>query len=176
MALKEFEDSDAAFYLELCSALDVGRRFRFGGTSIAPPARTAAVWDGVLCHLVAVGVDSRRRLGVVSLTSADLRNATAYLSAISDEEVLGSGLMVEAVALAIDYAFETWPWRKLYLEVPEYNLESFRSGLDRYFVCEGSLREHVYLDGRYWDVHVLAITREMWATRVVPSLARLRAP
>ena len=84
--------------------------------------------------------------------------------------------MVEAVALAIDYAFETWPWRKLYLEVPEYNLELFRSGLDRYFVRDkGVLREHVYLDGRYWDVHVLAITREMWATWAVPSLARLRA-
>ena len=124
-------------YLELCSALDVGRRFRFGGTSIAPPARTAAVWDGVLCHLVAVGVDSRGGSGSSRSRPQICAMQRRTSSAISDEEVLGSGLMVEAVALAIDYAFETWPWRKLYLEVPEYNLESFRSGLDRYFVREG---------------------------------------
>lgn len=173
MSLKEFEDSDAGFYLELCSSLDVGRRFRFGGVSISPPARASAIWDGVLCHLVAVGVDSRRRLGVVSLTSPDLRNGTAYLSAISDQDVLGSGLMVEAVALGLHYAFETWPWRKIYMEVPEYNLDAFRSGLDRFFVREGTLRQHVYLDATYWDVHVLAISRELWMARGVPSLERL---
>jgi len=174
VALKEFEDSDAGFYLELCASLAVGRTFRFGGMSISPPARTSAVWDGVLCHLVAVGVDSRRRLGVISLTSADLRNATVYLSAISDQDVLGSGLMVEAVALGLHYAFETWPWRKVYLEVPAYNFDAFGSGLDRFFVSEGTLRDHVYLDGRYWDVHVLAITRDRWTAHGLPFLRRLQ--
>jgi hypothetical protein len=175
VALKEFDDDDVGFYIELCSDLELGRSFRFGGASIPPPARPSAVWDGVLCHLVAVGVGSRRRLGVVSLTSPDLRNGTAYVSAIGDRDVVGSGLMVEAVVLGLHYAFETWPWRKLYLEVAEPNLARFRSGVDRFFAREGTLTEHVFLDGRYWDVHVLAITRERWLADGPPFLQRLQA-
>lgn len=174
--LKPFEDRDIAYYLELCASLDSGRAFRFGGASIPPPARQSAVWDSVLVHLVGVGRESRRRLGVVSLTSADMRNGTVYLSAIADTSVTGTGRMVEVVALAMEYAFETWPWRKVYLEVPEYNLGSFRSAIGRYFEVEGTLREHVYLDGRYWDAHVLTMTRARWAERGEPLMSRLRAP
>ena len=53
--LKRFEDADVAAYLELCSSLDVGRQFRFGGAAVSPPAAMAAVWDGTLVHLVSVG-------------------------------------------------------------------------------------------------------------------------
>jgi len=172
--LKRFEDSDVPFYLELCSSLDVGRRFRFGGAAVHPHAATAAVWDGALIHLVGVGARSRRRLGVVSVTSADLRNGTAYISAVSDLAFVGTGLMVEAAGLAIDYVFETWPFRKLYAEVPEFNLRSFGSVTRRLFRTEGRLADHVFMDGRYWDVHILAVDRETWDREGAPRLARLR--
>jgi RimJ/RimL family protein N-acetyltransferase len=174
--LKRFEDADVPFYVELCSSLDVGRRFRFGGAAIPPPATMAAVWDGVLVHLVGMGNRTRQRLGVVSVTSADMRNGTAYLSAVSDPALVGSGLMIEVAALAVDYTFATWPFRKLYAEVPEYNLRTFRSLTDRYFRIEGRLSDHVFLDGRFWDVHILATDRPTWQQQAAPRLARLRRP
>jgi RimJ/RimL family protein N-acetyltransferase len=172
--LKRFEDGDVPFYLELCSSLDVGRRFRFGGAAVPPPAAMSAVWDGVLVHLVGMGNRTRQRLGVVSVTSADMRNGTAYLSAVSDPTVVGSGLMVEVAALGVDYAFATWPFRKLYAEVPEYNLRTFRSLTDRYFRVEGCLTDHVFMDGRYWDVHIVATDRATWDREAAPRLARIR--
>jgi RimJ/RimL family protein N-acetyltransferase len=172
--LKRFEESDVPFYMELCSSLDVGRRFRFGGAAVPPQAVVSAIWDGTLVHLVGVGNRSRRRLGVVSVTSADMRNGTAYLSAVSEPTVVGTGLMIEAAALAIDYVFATWPFRKLYAEVPEFNLVSFGSVTRLVFQQEGQLTDHVFMDGRYWDVHILATTRDTWAQEAAPRLDRLR--
>lgn len=174
--LKRFEESDVAAYVELCSSLDVGRRFRFGGAAIPPPATLAAVWDGTLVHLVAVGNRSRQRLGVASVTSADMRNGTAYFSVVADPAVVGTGMMIEAAGLAIEYVFQTWPFRKLYAEVPEYNLRTFGSVTERFFRREGRLADHVFLDGRYWDVHVLATDRATWQTEGSPRITRLRAP
>jgi RimJ/RimL family protein N-acetyltransferase len=173
--LKRFEDADVAPYVELCGSLDVGRRFRFGGAAISPPAAMSAVWDGTLVHLVGVGNRSRRRLGVASVTSADMRNGTAYFSVVSDPTVVGSGLMIEVAGLAIDYVFETWPFRKLYAEVPAYNLVTFGSVTRRFFRQEGLLTDHVFLDGRYWDVHVLATDRATWQREGRPTVDRLRS-
>jgi RimJ/RimL family protein N-acetyltransferase len=172
--LKRFEDSDVGPYVELCSSLDVGRQFRFGGAAIPPPAMLSAVWDGTLVHLVGVGNRTRRRLGVASVTSADMRNGTAYLSVVSDPAVVGSGLMIEVAGLAIEYVFSTWPFRKLYAEVPEYNLRTFGSVTKRFFRREGLMTEHVFLDGRYWDVHVLATDRATWEREGSPLVTRLR--
>lgn len=171
--LKRFEDADVAFYLELCSSLEVGRQFRFGGAAVPPPAAMSAVWEGTLIHFVGIGNRSRRRLGVVSVTSADMRNGTAYLSVVSDPAVVGTGLMLETTGLAIEYVFETWPFRKLYAEVPEFNLRTFGSSTRRYFREEGRLTDHVFLDGRYWDVHVLATDRATWQREGAPRIARL---
>ena len=172
--LKRFEDADVGPYIELCTSLGVGRQFRFGGAAIPPPATLSAVWDGTLVHLVGVGNRSRRRLGVASVTSADMRNGTAYLSVVSDIGVIGSGLMIEVAGLAIEYVFSTWPFRKLYAEVPEYNLRTFGSVTKRFFRREGLLTEHVFLDGRYWDVHVLATDRATWQREGSPLVARLQ--
>ena len=174
--LKRFEDADVAAYLELCSSLDVGRQFRFGGAAVSPTAAMAAVWDGTLVHLVGVGNRTRRRLGVASVTSADMRNGTAYFSVVADPSVVGSGLMIEVAGLAIEYVFSTWPFRKLYAEVPEYNLRTFSSVTKRFFRREGLLTDHVFLDGRYWDVHVLATDRATWEREGSPLVTRLRTP
>lgn len=173
--LKRFEDADVGPYVELCSSLDIGRRFRFGGAAISPHAAMSAVWDGTLVHLVGIGNRSRRRLGVASVTSADMRNGTAYFSVVGDPTVVGSGLMIEVAGLAIDYVFETWPFRKLYAEVPAYNLVTFESVTRRFFRREGLLTEHVFLDGRYWDVHILATDRATWLREGRPMLDRLRS-
>jgi hypothetical protein len=45
----------------------------------------------------------------------------------------------------------------------------------RFFRREGLLTEHVFLDGRYWDVHVLATDRATWQREGSPLIARLRA-
>jgi hypothetical protein len=61
---------------------------------------------------------------------------------------------------------------KIYMEV-ETSYEAFRGGLKSFFTEEGHLREHVFWDGRYVDVFVLAVYRETWAARGPRLVERL---
>jgi hypothetical protein len=63
--------------------------------------------------------------------------------------------------LFVDYLFQGWPYRKLYIECPEYNQDQIQSFLS---LChmEGLLREHLFLDGRYWDLGTWSIWRDSW--------------
>jgi RimJ/RimL family protein N-acetyltransferase len=63
-------------------------------------------------------------------------------------------------ATFIDELFTYYPLRKVYLYVYDYNRESLTSDLQAGFVEEGLLRDWRYFDGRWWDCHVLAMTRE----------------
>ncbi len=56
--------------------------------------------------------------------------------------------------------FVNYPIRKIYIDVFDYNRQSLKSNLDAGFVEEGLLKEFRYYDGKYHDMHLLAITRE----------------
>ena len=90
-------------------------------------------------------------------------------------ETQGSGLIAEAAFLAFHYAFTTWPLRKVYMEATEDSFRAFENGLDDFFREEGRLVGHVFWNGRYVDVVILAVYRETWsrlAQRMVPLLTR----
>ena len=74
-------------------------------------------------------------------------------------------LPLEAFMLFLDYLFTVFGFRKLYGEVLEFNLTSFRSIIGKIAHEEGRLRDHEYFDGRYWDLVFLAIYREEWEAK-----------
>jgi hypothetical protein len=73
--------------------------------------------------------------------------------------------MMFGLALFLRYVFTCWNFRKLYMEVAEYNYEQFSSGAGRFFEVEGRLREHFYYGGRYWDKLILTLSRETFRDR-----------
>jgi hypothetical protein len=84
--------------------------------------------------------------------------------------------MFFGVALFLDYVFTCWNFEKLYLEVTEYNLAQFRSGMGRFFDVEARLRGHVWYAGRRWDQLTLALYRERWQRQAGRILGAVRAP
>ena len=62
----------------------------------------------------------------------------------------------------VSHLFSTWPFRKLYFEIPAFNLPAFRAGLDAYLHVEARFRDHTFTNGRYWDSYVAALSREDW--------------
>jgi RimJ/RimL family protein N-acetyltransferase len=117
---------------------------------------------GSLARFVVLGADDHRRLGLVFLFNADMRNGHAHLGVSSFDATRPSPLVMIGCGLLIEHAFSCWPFHKLYLDVADYNLDQFASGIDRLFAREGRLTEHHYLEGRRWDHHILAISRERW--------------
>ncbi|MGH3918740.1 MAG: GNAT family N-acetyltransferase [Pseudonocardiaceae bacterium] len=172
--LRPLADADSAFLYELMSAPDAGGRVRFGGATPSPDQIVASLWKDVLAQFIVEGVSTGRALGLVALTTPNFRDGWAYLSAIGTPSAQGTGLIAEGVLLGFDYAFRTWPFRKVYMEVSETSYGAFRSGLDRFFTEEGRLREHAFWDGRYGDLFIFSVLRVTWAEQVPGVLARLR--
>jgi RimJ/RimL family protein N-acetyltransferase len=171
--LHTITDRDSVFLYELMSSPDAGGRVRFDGATPSPEKIAASLWESVLAQFIIEGATTRQPLGLVSITSPNFRDGYCYLSAVGTPAAQGSGLIAEAVLLSFNYAFLTWPFRKIYLEVTETSYPAFHTGLGRYFVEEGRLREHVFWAGQYVDVSILAVYRTTWAEHRTDLLARL---
>ena len=56
--------------------------------------------------------------------------------------------------------FSSYPLRKIYIDVYDYNEQSLQCNLGIGFVEEGCLKDYRFLDGKYHDMHLLSITRD----------------
>jgi RimJ/RimL family protein N-acetyltransferase len=139
-------------------------RWRFRGATPSPDEFVGLLWANSLVSFVLVD-RAGQAVGFSQVYGHDFRSGTAYLGLALDAQYRQRPHVLETAIMLLDYTFATWNLRKLYLEVPEWNLEQLAGGIGRYFVEEGRLREHEYLDGRYWDVVVLALYRDAWAKR-----------
>lgn len=131
--------------------------FRWRYRSAQPTMDTFAreLWTGVLVQYVVRPARGDDAAGLVVAYSP--AEGHAYLGAVFDPAHTGSGLAAQAVMAFARYLFHSFPLRKLYLEIPEFNMPQLRSGAGRLFQVEGVLREHCYHAGRWWDQHIAAI-------------------
>jgi RimJ/RimL family protein N-acetyltransferase/aryl carrier-like protein len=131
--------------------------FRWRYRSVQPTMDTFAreLWTGVLVQYVVRPARGDDAVGLVVAYSPAEEHAC--LGAVFDPAHTGSGLAAQAVMAFARYLFHSFPLRKLYLEIPEFNMPQLHSGAGRLFQVEGVLREHCYYAGRWWDQHVAAI-------------------
>lgn len=104
-------------------------------------------------------------VGLVSVYNPDFQHGLAYLAVTKLSDPDHSTKVIEGSILFLNHVFRTWPFRKLYLETPQYNLDQFASGSGRLLEEEARLRDHWYYDGRYYDHVVLSIWRSNWDER-----------
>ncbi|WP_069167299.1 GNAT family N-acetyltransferase [Nocardia altamirensis] len=132
-------------------------RWRYRGVPPAPERFVEELWTQVVTQYLVRRVDDNQPAGHVVAYSADRTGSHAYVGAVFEPRYAGTGLAAEVIGLFVRYLFHTFPFRKLYLEVPGFNWPQLSSGEGRYFQVEGRLRDHVYYAGRYWDQYVCAI-------------------
>ena len=134
-----------------------GYRWRYRGELISPEKFQAEINEHVLIQCVVVSSRSGQPIGHVVAYEANLRSGHAYVGAAFTPALVGDGLGALAVRMFVRYLFQVYPLRKVYLEVPEFNLDVMRSGLGQYLKSEGILGGHDYYAGTHWDRHILAI-------------------
>lgn len=173
--LDHVRPNDFGWVYDLLVSPDAGPIFQFGGRIPSPAEVQQRFWEDMLAHWVVAGVHDHRRRGLVTLGSADLVNGYGYVSFVATPETRRSGLLMEGLGLAVDYAFRTWPFRKLYAEVCEPSLKAFRRVVGRFVVEEGRLREHRFRDGAFRDVITFAMYRQHWEA-MVRDFGHLRPP
>ena len=70
--------------------------------------------------------------------------------------------------------FSNYPLRKVYIDVYDYNKQSLKSNLDVGFEEEGCLKEFRYENGKYYDMHLLSLTREKFYEKYKGILANVK--
>ncbi len=145
-------------------------RWRFRGQTPSPDDfRRSFFAPGVLAQFAVVPTEaeSNAALGIVSAYDADLTNGYASVAfqrfeSATPDASRDRGLMIDGFLVFIQYLFDHFNFRKIYLEIPEYNLCLFEGGARDILVEEGRLKDHLYYGDRYWDQCIHALYRARW--------------
>ena len=149
----------ASFLYGLAVSPDVGFRWRYRGSVPSLAQFEHDMWQGILAQFLVESIETGQPAGHVMCYNPDLNLGHAYVGAAMAGKYLGSGIAAEPVRLFFDYLFDVWPFRKLYLELPEFNYRQFASAGRQALHVEGRLRNHDYYRGRRWDRLLLAVYR-----------------
>jgi RimJ/RimL family protein N-acetyltransferase len=158
--LRPVENTDFEFLYELAVDDNIGPRWRLRGQKVSREQFMATLTGAdVAAQFVVESRLDGADIGHCVLYAVSERDGVGYAAVAlrSVEQYRGCGS--EAAALLLGYAFSIWPLRKVYFEVPEYNMPSLASAIGGPLLEEGVLAEHVFHGGRYWDMHLLSVSR-----------------
>jgi RimJ/RimL family protein N-acetyltransferase len=105
-------------------------------------------------------------IGIVALMDIDWLNRKAKISVvIGESEYWGKGIAGEALKLLFNYAFEDLNLHKLYAGIYTPNVRSIRVFEKLGLAPEATLKEEVYVDGKYYDSKIYCVYKKEWLTR-----------
>ncbi len=104
-----------------------------------------------------------KMIGFIRFQWIEWSNSQAFLQfAIGDPE-MRTRYAHEALALAMQYAFDELNLFRLSCTIPEYDETAWKLHESAGFVREASQREAVYDRGRRWSLYCYGILRSEWA-------------
>ena len=105
-----------------------------------------------------------RLIGGIGLAERNLGGHHAGLSAlIAETELWGQGYATEAARCVLQYAFEEWNLRKVWLKHHGFNKQARAVADSLGFTEVGRQREHCFIDGEWTDW----VTMELWRDGVI---------
>jgi UDP-4-amino-4,6-dideoxy-N-acetyl-beta-L-altrosamine N-acetyltransferase len=85
------------------------------------------------------------------------KSKSAEFSIFIDKKHCGSGFGKQAMKQLIDFGFEEVGLHKIWGMVFDFNIGALEMYKKIGFEVEGKLREHLYRDGKYYDVYFIGI-------------------
>jgi RimJ/RimL family protein N-acetyltransferase len=105
----------------------------------------------------------KRPIGRIGFSHIDWVSRNANIFAfIGEPELWGKGIAGEASRLIINYGFTELNLHKIYAGVFTPNSRSLRAAEKLGFEKECVLKEGMYVDGQYHDVHKFALFKRDW--------------
>ncbi len=147
--------------------------WQWQGEPVSGDGFSRSQWQSAFQQAIVESREDSAPIGHLVLYGADFHNQRAYLSVGYRSECRGRAWPLEGLAMFVDWSFDRYPFRKLYLEAFEQRLDQFSSALSRGpFVREAVLQEYRYFRGAWSDVHVLSLSRLDWEMSPLSRLAR----
>lgn len=161
--LRPVQPNDVPMLYEWVMDPRVNHRWTTRGMLIPYDKFVHRVWDDVLVSLLVYDGDGQP-VAWATASSADLHSGHCSAAVVVDpNRSKASAIGPRTVCLLLRYVFAIYPFRKVYLESPEFAVRDFRTALGRLLTVEGVLSEHLYYAGRYWDMYILGMTAASWA-------------
>jgi len=113
--------------------------------------------------LVIVDAKTDKPIGSMGLHRINWKDRTATTGAvIGEKSYWGKGYGSEAKMLLLQYAFHSLNLRKICSLVLSFNGRSQAYSEKCGYKVEGTLKEHIFKNGQYWDEIHLAVFKEDW--------------
>jgi RimJ/RimL family protein N-acetyltransferase len=162
VTLRVVEDRDLEPLYRAATDPDHGFRWRFRGATVSREEFHQLLWAGSFAQFMVVGLDDGERYGLVTSYNAQPDLGHAYVAMYRCSPRRGRGEIVTGMYHFINHLFDSFPFRKLYAEVPAYNEEEL--GLRQVGVLreEGTLVAHDFHRGQWWDRTTFSVWRQDW--------------
>jgi hypothetical protein len=151
-------------------------RWRLRGRTPSPSDFETFLWTASDLQFIVERVDGGQVCGHVCSYQTDELGATTKVAMITDGGTGPRSWPIEGGFLFLQHLFSAFPLRKVYFEVPAFNLSRLRAFLDRYTIEEGRLRDHVFGEARFCDLVVAAMWRYHWNDLETSTLGRALRP
>lgn len=114
--------------------------------------------DDFLLAIEAQTGDAWIHIGNAGLHRIDWKNRTAIFGiALGEKAYWGQGYGTDATRTMLRFAFGELNLHRVELEVYDFNPRAMRCYEKAGFRHEGTRRQALFRDGRYWDVHTMAV-------------------
>jgi RimJ/RimL family protein N-acetyltransferase len=120
---------------------------------------------------VACRLDDDRPIGTIGLFHLFLTDGSAGLGiSVGDPADTGHGFGTDMLLALLAWAFDTIRMHRIWLDVYDFNPRAKHVYERIGFVHEGILREAIFREGRYVDVHRMAILEHEWRSRAADAV------
>jgi RimJ/RimL family protein N-acetyltransferase len=111
-------------------------------------------------------LDENILIGNCSLFEISQKNRVATFGIfVGNKEYWGKGYGSDATRIMLRFAFDELNLNRVQLEVYAFNQRAIRAYEKVGFVHEGTRRAALFREGRYHDIHMMAILSEEWRTQ-----------
>ena len=106
-------------------------------------------------------INSDKMIGYTGFRNIDLENnkAESY-TGIGNRDYWANGYAKESKTVALDYIFNRYNLNKVYAYIRSDHRESVKLNLSLGYIVEGTLRQDIFSNGRYFDMIVMSLLRD----------------
>ena len=114
-------------------------------------------------HEFMVAIDSSTSNPIGFINSFDYNANDGYLNIaiFITQKYRKTVFTLETGIIFLNYLFSTYPIRKIYCTVFDYNIDSLKFLKKAGFLLEGELKKHKYFNGEYHDMKIFVLYRDM---------------
>lgn len=140
--------------------------------SITMVGRTPLTYEQTVKHvenkqqngdlLLAIRNNEKQLIGWIFLQDIELEHGRASIGILLAPEARGKGYGKTAIEQMIDIGFKQLRLNKIYLTTRGVNKQAISLYTKIGFIVEGQLREHAFVEGKFYDTYFMGILASEW--------------